>query len=64
MHNFTRIAAICGVIVVGACSEPEPEPIMVAPTYDKLGNASCPDGMVLAVDGNTGTDVCADPATI
>jgi len=61
-----RIAVMLGlVLVAGACArEPEPEPVAVAPTVDKLGNATCPSGLVLATQAGTGSQVCVDPATL
>jgi len=34
------------------------------PMVDKLGNASCPSGLVLATQAGTGSQVCVDPATL
>ena len=43
--------------VLAACAEPEPEPIYVQPSYDKIGNASCPAGYQLATT-EAGATVC------
>lgn len=53
------------VFIVGACAQEEPpQPITISPTIDKLGNATCPAGTTLAIDGATGAEICVDPATV
>lgn len=45
-------------LVLAACAQPEPEPVYVQPSYDKVGAASCPGGYQLATT-ETGETVCA-----
>lgn len=54
-----KLAAL-GAIALGlaACSQPEPAPVYVQPTFDKAGNASCTAGYELA-STETGATVCA-----
>lgn len=58
-HTGKLVAALGLVAALAACSEPEPEVVTMAPTIDKMGNATCPAGTVLAIDGGTGAQVCA-----
>ncbi len=44
--------------VLTACAQPEPAPLYVQPTYDKVGNASCTAGYQLATT-EAGQTVCA-----
>ena len=55
--------ATLGIIALGlaACSQPEPEPVYVQPTFDKAGNASCVAGYELATTAD-GATVCAPVA--
>lgn len=56
-----RIAAVSAfALVLTACAqpEPEPEPVYLQPSYDKIGNASCPGGYRLATT-EAGDTVCA-----
>ncbi len=53
--RYVALAAIA--FVLAACAQPEPEPLPLQPTYDKIGNASCPAGYQLATDATGGT-VC------
>ncbi|MEX0318702.1 MULTISPECIES: hypothetical protein [unclassified Ruegeria] len=48
-------------LALTACAQPEPDPVYVQPTYDKVGNASCPDGYLVA-STDAGETVCT-PAT-
>ena len=57
MKSFIGLAFV-GVFALAACSQPEPEPVYVQPTYDKVGNASCFEGYQLATT-ETGQTVCA-----
>ncbi|MGR3802123.1 hypothetical protein [Marinibacterium profundimaris] len=45
-------------ITLAACSQPEPEPVYVQPTYDKFGTPSCSVGYDLATL-ESGALVCA-----
>lgn len=61
--GFTLLAGIVGL--TAACSrEPEPVPMLVTPSIDKMGNATCPAGYTLAIDGATGAQVCAEPVAM
>lgn len=53
-------AALIGsfVLALAACSQPEPEPVYVQPSFDKAGNASCPGGYQLATT-EAGATVCS-----
>lgn len=53
-----KLAAICSVTVLLTACAPEPEPVYVQPTYDKVGNASCPTGYNVATT-EAGATVCA-----
>ncbi|MFA3917431.1 hypothetical protein [Ruegeria hyattellae] len=46
------------VFALAACSQPEPEPVYVQPTYDKVGNPSCPGGYQVAAT-EAGATVCS-----
>lgn len=54
--NLLPLAAIA--IALAACSKPEPAPVYVQPTYDKVGTASCTAGYQLATTEG-GATVCA-----
>lgn len=56
-RKFAALAALAFVLT--ACAQPEPEPVSLQPSYDKLGNASCPGGYQLATTA-AGETVC-DP---
>ncbi|SDC22213.1 hypothetical protein [Ruegeria marina] len=56
--RFTSIAMTAVVLTLAACAQPEPEPVYVQPTYDKLGNPSCYSGYQLATTPE-GQMVCA-----
>lgn len=57
--KLTPVAFGVFALVLTACApEPEPVPVNVQPTYDKVGNASCPVGYTLA-NTETGATVCA-----
>lgn len=59
MSTTTKIlAGLCLVGFVAACSEPEPEMVTVAPTIDKMGNATCPAGFTLGIMSESGTQAC------
>ncbi len=46
-------------LVLSACAQQEePAPVYVQPTFDKVGNASCPAGYALATT-ESGSTVCA-----
>lgn len=45
-------------LVLTACAQPEPDPVYVQPSYDKVGNASCPGGYQLATT-EAGQTVCS-----
>ena len=46
-------------LVLSACAQQEePAPVYVQPTFDKVGNASCPAGYSLATT-ESGATVCA-----
>ena len=51
MLSKTKII-FAGIALAGlsACTQPEPEAIGIQPTFDKYGNAYCPEGYVLDVD--------------
>lgn len=50
-------STIAFVLVLGACAQPEPEPVYIQPTYDKVGNPSCSTGYQLATT-EQGATVC------
>ncbi|WP_425043873.1 hypothetical protein [Primorskyibacter sp. S87] len=45
-------------LALAACSQPEPAPVYIQPSYDKVGNASCPAGYQLATT-EAGATVCS-----
>jgi hypothetical protein len=46
-------------LILSACAQQEePAPVYVQPTFDKLGNASCPAGYYVA-STEAGATVCA-----
>lgn len=53
--KFAAVAAFS--LLLAACSQPEPEPVYIQPSYDKVGNPSCIDGYQLATTEN-GATVC------
>jgi hypothetical protein len=54
-----KLAALGALaLALTACSKPEPVPVYMQPTYDKVGNASCTDGYQLATT-EEGATVCA-----
>lgn len=56
-------AALCiAGVTLAACSQPEPEPVYVQPSFDKAGDASCPGGYELK-STETGALVCAPLVT-
>ena len=55
-RKFVALAAFA--FVLSACAQPEPEPVYMQPSYDKIGNASCPAGYQLATTAE-GETVCA-----
>ena len=56
-----RILLGGALLALAACArEPEPEPVTMAPTYNKMGEASCPAGTTLATDAETGAEVCME----
>jgi hypothetical protein len=56
-------AALCiAGVTLAACSQPEPEPVYVQPSFDKAGDASCPGGYELQ-STETGALVCAPLVT-
>lgn len=55
-RKFVALTAFA--FVLSACAQPEPEPVYVQPSYDKIGNASCPAGYQLATT-EEGATVCA-----
>lgn len=54
-RKYLALTAVA--FVLAACAQPEPEPVYVQPTYDKIGNASCPAGYQLATT-EAGATVC------
>lgn len=54
-----KFVALCAfALVLTACAQPEPEPVYAQPSYDKIGNASCPGGYRLSTT-EAGDMVCA-----
>ncbi len=56
----TKIVALSAfALVLAACAQPEPEPqiVYLQPSYDKIGDASCPGGYQLATT-EAGATVC------
>ena len=54
----TKLAAVCAfALVLGACAQPEPDPVYIQPNYDKVGNPSCVEGYQLATT-EAGQTVC------
>ncbi len=55
-----QIAALtaAAALTLAACSQPEPTPVYVQPTFDKSGEAYCPGGYQLATTED-GATVCA-----
>jgi hypothetical protein len=65
MSKALGFALLAGVLALSACArEPEPVPMLVTPTIDKMGNATCPAGYTLAIDGASGAQVCAEPVAM
>lgn len=63
--RFKLAIAVAFVGVLGACAQQEePAPITFPPTVDKMGNATCPAGTVLAIDEATGAEVCAEAPAV
>ena len=60
MSTITKVTlAMCVAGFLGACAQQEePAPVYVQPTFDKVGNASCPAGYSLATT-ESGSTVCA-----
>lgn len=56
--------ALVGFVAACGRQEPEPAPIPITPTYDKLGTATCPVGTTLATDGATGAQICVEPSAV
>ena len=55
--KFAALGLVAATLV--ACAQQEEiVPVTFAPTYDKLGNASCPAGYTLATT-TEGTTVCS-----
>ena len=55
--KFAALGLVASTLV--ACSQQEePIPVTFAPTYDKLGNASCTEGYTLATT-TEGATVCS-----
>ena len=55
--KFAAIGAFA--LVLSACAQQEePAPVYAQPTFDKVGNASCPAGYSLATT-EAGATVCA-----
>jgi hypothetical protein len=59
----TRLALCAALLAVAACAR-QPEPVTVAPTFNKMGDPVCPVGTQLATDAETGQVVCVDPTTL
>lgn len=55
--KFAALGLVAATLVACAQQE-EPVPVTFAPTYDKLGNASCPEGYALATTPE-GATVCS-----
>lgn len=58
MKTLHILAAGSLALAVAACSQPDPEPVYVQPTYDKFGTPSCSPGYDLATL-ESGALVCA-----
>ncbi|SLN16987.1 hypothetical protein TRL7639_00340 [Falsiruegeria litorea R37] len=55
--KFAALGLVAATLV--ACAQQEEiVPVTFAPTYDKLGNASCPEGYTLATT-TAGATVCS-----
>ncbi|MEQ9693545.1 hypothetical protein [Shimia sp. SDUM112013] len=54
-----KLLALGGLaLALAACAQPEPEPVYIQPSFDKAGNAMCPDGTMVAMT-EAGATVCA-----
>lgn len=53
-----KLMTVGAFAFLAACAQPEPEPVYLQPTYDKLGAASCPAGYQVA-QTEAGATVCA-----
>jgi hypothetical protein len=51
-------AASVFALVLAACGQPEPDPVYIQPSYDKVGNPSCTTGYQLATT-EAGQTVCS-----
>ncbi len=61
-RTLTRIALVGTLLGLAACArEPEPQPITLAPSYNKAGNPVCPAGTVLSTDAASGATICVEP---
>ena len=57
--RITLVAAISAALLAAACA-PEPEPVTITPTFDKMGNPVCPMGTMPATQAETGATVCVE----
>ncbi|MEE4117793.1 MAG: hypothetical protein V2I65_02130 [Paracoccaceae bacterium] len=57
--RITLVGAISAALLAAACA-PEPEPVTITPTFDKLGNPVCPMGTMPATEAESGATVCVD----
>lgn len=66
MRMFTRLAIVFGLLLsVGACMQrEEPAPVLLTPSYDKMGNPICPAGTVYATVAATGAQGCVDQSSL
>jgi len=64
-RTLTRIALVGALLGLAACApEPEPAPITLAPSYNKVGDPVCPAGTVLATDADSGATICVEPGAV
>ena len=59
--RITKLVLCAGVLALAACArEPEPQPVTIVPSFDKLGNPVCPAGTMVATQAETGAQVCVE----
>jgi hypothetical protein len=59
--RIIKLVLCAGIVALSACARaPEPEPVTIVPSFDKMGNAVCPAGTMVATEAETGAQVCVE----